>query len=89
MYWAYRRAMLVAMTTSECVGTRTQETEHVVLCSDSDSDGVSAGRFRGWLHSLRRLRSGRSRVRTDRPRRHARRADFVERAAMAREMHRL
>ena len=77
------------MTTNEYLGTRLQDSESVVPYRDSNSVHFVPGRFRGWLQSLRRLRNGRSRARTNRPRQHVRRVDFVERAAMAREMHRL
>lgn len=77
------------MTTNEYVGTRPHHAERVVPYHDSACVHVVPGRFRGWLLSLSRLRNGRSRTRTNPPRQHARRADFVERAAMAREMHRL
>lgn len=77
------------MTTNEYVGTRPQDSEHVVPCNDSASSRVVPGRFRHWTKSLRRLRNGRSRARAIRPRPHARRVDFVEQAAMAREMYRL
>jgi len=84
-----RHAKIVAMTTNDYVGTRPQMAEHVVQYRDWAPGSVANGRLRGWLESLRRLRTGRSRARTNRPRQHPRRADFVERAAMAREMHRL
>ena len=78
------------MTTNEYVGTRQQSSESVVPSHISDSAQDGSGRFRSWIQSLRRLRNGRSRrARAVRPRPHVRRVDFVERAAMAREMHRL
>jgi len=77
------------MTTNEYVATRPLGSESPVRYHDSSSINVVPGWFRGWLESLRRQRAGRSLARTSRPRQHARRVDFVERAAMAREMHRL
>lgn len=77
------------MTTNEYVRTRQLGSESVVPSHDSASAHVGSGRFRSWIQFLRRLGTGRPRPRAIRPRPHVRRADFVERAAMAREMHRL
>jgi hypothetical protein len=88
--------MLVDMTTSEYVYTRPADTEDVLTEQDWPTDtktsrergSVLAG-LRRRLVSLRQRRSGRVHPRPARPTRHAHRADFIERAAMSREMHRL
>ncbi|WP_149481906.1 hypothetical protein [Mycolicibacterium sp. P1-18] len=84
------------MITNECVQDRPVDTEDVLSLQYSSSADVAAQRrgaalegLRRRLASLRHRRAARVHPRLARPPRPAHRADFMERAAMSREMHRL
>jgi hypothetical protein len=92
-------ATLVCMTTDNCLTASPRSIAHPGAAPDPVVVGVAVVTPRGatrtlftprrWLPSLRNRRREVARARTARRRQPARRGDYLERAAMAREMHRL
>ncbi len=89
--------MLMNMTTNEYVYARPDVTEDVLSENDwtpfTESSrkrgSMLVGGLRRRLASPRHLGGRRVHPRSARPTRHSHRPDFIERAAMSREMHRL
>jgi len=78
------------MTIDEYTTLRPLDAETVVTDTISTQKATETSRGRGWFSWLTRRASGRTRGEAATPStRHARREDFLERAAMSREMYRL